>query len=711
MLWFFGSVIIFLGIAIIMTLTGFLMVNLFQKNQANHVLRLEEIAISALIGTAFWVLFSGTLSYLGLTFNQIRWGIVPAGILILLFLMMKYRNDPPRILNTRKVSLVLALAFLAGTVSMLPLLLQNTFYLASDSLSYVTIGDFLQTHSFITPATSNLSFPSLFQVVSYQSNGLRMGANFLLALITSWTFNLRSVDVYPAVLAWGIVLNAFSLFLWMRWGLRASHRVIVLALFFLTVTPNAIQISAVHGFFPQTFGTAAFFLAITILVRIVRASNFSVKMASLLGIAWAFQISVYSELFPVLVIVSAVPCLFALVRSIQKKRLKPFLKTWSFSLALAAVLSHYELFRFMQSIPAQLSANVGWRIPPDLFQFWEQAISVKPFETQQNWGFLLAAGIMSLLFFVGLWQIIKTKQLVPLSMLVTCLLMVGYFWFSKDANMYKAMWSIYKIAQWSSLLLISFAFLGLAFLPFPKIFNTVAIIFCTAGIIPLVWFFNDLGGSMQGYAASNAPIQEYYQLANMIKAYHKPVAYQLSPETIWPASLPIYFLMNTPLQGNWGPYISNDFIADKLPKISDTLFYCLACPFPNPRNPLLPANATVIQEPVIYDIYDKKHKLLDYHLSGSQLNFPVSKDKGACIFIFSPKAGHAIMTLTIQSIRKIDRSSGVLLYDQTGWQYPLSISPTQVDVPLELEIGNNQICLESKDHTNTVSIFDLRLLP
>lgn len=282
MLWFFGSVIIFVGIAIIMTSTGFFVVNLFQKNHLNHLLRPEEISISALVGTAFWVLLSGSLSYLGLTFNQIRWAFIPVGVIGVLFLVIKRRYQI-RLFDVRKVSMVLTLAFLAGMVSMLPLLLKNTFSLTSDAFTYITIGDFLQTHNFITPVKSNISFPALFQIISYQGGGLRMGANFLLALITSWTFDLRSVDVYPAVLAWGITLNAFSLFLWMRWGLRASQRVILLALFFLVVTPNVIQISAVHGFFPQTFGTAVFFLAMTILIRIVRSSNFSVKMAILLG--------------------------------------------------------------------------------------------------------------------------------------------------------------------------------------------------------------------------------------------------------------------------------------------------------------------------------------------------------------------------------------------------------------------------------------------
>lgn len=96
---------------------------------------------------------------------------------------------------------------------------------------------------------------------------------------------------------------------------------------------------------------------------------------------------------------------------------------------------------------------------------------------------------------------------------------------------------------------------------------------------------------------------------------------------------------------------------------------------------------------------------------GTQLSFSVSKDKGACIFIFSKQSGHAIMTMTIQSIRKTDTPSDILLYNQTGWRYTLSMDPKRVDVPIELKIGNNQLCLENKDHTSSVLIYDLYLLP
>src|SRR5688572_8133386 len=116
MLWFLGSFIILICIALLMILTGLLISYLLSSLQAHKSTRTvsaEEIALSAFTGTAFWILLSGTLSYLSFTFIQIRLAVIPVAILSVAFLVIKwpeYRIQKP---NTPKAGIIFGLALLA----------------------------------------------------------------------------------------------------------------------------------------------------------------------------------------------------------------------------------------------------------------------------------------------------------------------------------------------------------------------------------------------------------------------------------------------------------------------------------------------------------------------------------------------------------------------------------------------------------------------
>jgi hypothetical protein len=711
MLWFLGSFIILICIALLMILTGLLISYLLSRTQAQKstwTVSVEEIALSAFTGTAFWILLSGTLSYLSFTFIQIRLVVIPVVILIVAFLVIKWPEHRTQKPNMPKAGIVFGLALLAGSISSLPLALKNTFRLIVDPFTYVTIADFLQSHNFITQIKSDISFPYLSQVEIYQANGLRMGANFFLALITSLALNLRSVDVYPAVLGWGIALNVFGLFLWMRWGLRVPYKIVFLASFFLAVTPNAIQVSGSYGFLPQTFGTAGFFFAMAILTRVIRLSNFSLKIGALLGTSWAFLVSAYSELFPVAVIVSTLPLLFAFLRNRFKKRVGHFIKTLSVSLLVWITLSNYELFRIAKAIPIQMNVQVGWSISEDFFALWNAAISAKPLETSWSLGFSLASILLSSLCLLGFWHVLKKKQVVPLSILLVFLTMTVYFLFSKNINLRMSMWSIYKITQWSSLFFIALAFSALQNFSFlkTKISNVIIVSVCIVGIVPLISIFNHQAGQMQKLTGSKTPIQDYSQLAQLINLYNKPIAYQVSPLYALPTYLPVYFLMNRPLQGRWGDgSISLPFLANTLPEISDTLFYCLMCPFSNPRNPLLPAKAVVIEQPVIFEVESPEA----YQATDTTLNFLVSENKGTCITIFSLQPGDVTMTFSTE-FKKITLDSSTLrIFDHKEWDEEFTIRQNDnVTTKFPLLIGNHRICFESIK-TTSVTILDLYL--
>lgn len=705
-MWFLGSIVVFVCIAAALIFTG-LLILFATRSPVNRKsiwqVSAVDIAISAFLGTAFWIFLSGTLSYSGFTFNQTRpWTLtLLAGLVALVFfLWIRKRIGQP---VTGVAFRVLGAGFLAGSTSLLPLALKNTFLLAMDPYTYVIISDFLQTHNFLAPIQTNISFPAFGEAISYQQHGLRMGANFLLALTTSWLPSLRSVNVYPAVLAWGLALNVFGLFLYMRWVLKSTYSISILPLFFVALTPNPVQSSAAWGFFPQTLGTAFLLFSMAILSKVLSNVHFSIKTALWLGISWAAMVSVYSELFPILGLISMFSILLNVRRFTKRGKLQCLFKTILVALGSGLFCANYEWLRIISAIQLQMQNVVGWPIRLDFFELWSDAIGAKPVILKWNIGFLIIATGLSLLWLAGMLVIIKKKQIIPLSILIVWLVMIFYFWLTKDVNPSRTTWSIYKITQWSSLSLLAVAFFSLRSfkLVHTKLLSTVIALVCIAGFLPLVSIFNFHGEAMREVTGTDNPIEDYFQLARVIKAYKKTNVYQVSTASQWPRILPSYFLMDQAfLLGSWDGIPASGTEQVGQLRNSDTLFYCLACPFPNPRNALLPANSVIIQQPVISDI-----NTANFNVQRQKINIQVLETENVCLTIFSISSGNT--DVWVQS-----NPAQLHISNKQDWKTELSIADGNPKSKIEFptQKGYNALCIKSNPSAS-ITILNLNLTP
>jgi hypothetical protein len=546
------------------------------------------------------------------------------------------------------------------------------------------------------------SFPAWAEAILYQESGLRMGTNFLLALGTAWLSPLRAVYVYPGILAWGVMLNGFGLFLWMRWGLKSSYSLSILGVFFVALTANPVQTSAAGGFFPQTFGTAFLLFSLAFLSKVLSRSDFSLPAAIGLGISWAAVVSMYSELFPVLGVVSLLTVLLHLRVAFQKKKIQVLIKSLLIAAVSALLCGNVEWLRMFRSLPRQMNAVVGWKIRLDFAAMWSEAVGAKPLNLAWNAGFVILTAALSLLILVGFMTLIKKRQVIPLVLACTWVVMAVFFWAGSAADPFKAAWSIHKITQWGFLSVLAVAFSALRSVRFAsrKMVGVVVALTCIFGFIPLVSVLN-FQGAATGLAAKSAnPVEDFFQLARVVRAYKKNNVYQVSPAKPWPGKLSAYFLMDQPfIQGSWDGLPTSG--AGQMAGFNNTesLYYCLDCPFPNPRNALLPANAVVIQQPVVADMSKEFKKPLQ------RKTFDVLDGETVCLTIFSIRTGLA--ALSVQT-----NSTQLKVFNDHGWLTQINSAETgrKPNIAFPLQRGYSQVCFQSSPAA-TVTLLDLVLSP
>jgi hypothetical protein len=357
----------------------------------------------------------------------------------------------------------------------------------------------------------------------------------------------------------------------------------------------------------------------------------------------------------------------------------------------------------VKAIPMQIKSVVGWSISMDFSNLWSDAIGAKPVNLNWNIGFLILAITISALWFTGLGILIRKKKIIPLSIYGVWMAMVLYFWLTREAVPFKAAWSIYKITQWSSLSLIAVAFFSLRTFKFinKRLLTSALALVCVLGFLPLISFFNFQGASVYEATGSDNPIEDYLQLARIIKEYKKNNIYQVSPASQWPKILPSYFLMDRPLLlSSWND--ESAVISEQIQSLknAETLFYCLACPFPNSRNALLPANSVVIQQPVISELSKS-----DFNIQrNKKLMFQINDSEKVCLAIFSVFSGDTEVRIesdsaTLQVSNESDLGIKLIIENEK--------SRPKIEFPTRR--GYNHLCFQSKLST-TITILDLYLI-
>lgn len=320
----------------------------------------ESLIVRSFLGTAVLVLVFGWCSYLGLAASKASAvALGCAGALVLVHLWS--RRGPRLVPRTGRghVCAVLFASWTGAGIYLVPLAVGNCFSFANDTVTYVCTSEWLQGHDIGTTIRPDPHQPLAEAVASLQLMGHRMGPMFLLALVQAVLPRFLGLELFAAVMAWGLVLNAGGIYLLCRWAFRCRRMTALLAAWVAATTANPLAWSASGGFFCQVFGTAFLVAGLALLCRLVAPVRWRFGSAVLVGLIAAGLFSVYSEMVPIFAAASAGVVLMIVVRL----RRSPCLRRLPFFvgsvLLTSALLANVELVRAYRALPFMRYRNFG----------------------------------------------------------------------------------------------------------------------------------------------------------------------------------------------------------------------------------------------------------------------------------------------------------------------------------------------------------------
>jgi hypothetical protein len=373
-----------------------------------------------------------------------------------------------------------------------------------------------------------------------------------------------------------VALNVLGLFLLVRWAFGASRRWALLGAFVMAVTPNPMHAAAAQGFMPQTFGTAALMLGLALLGRSIRAQVVERHEAVLLGLSWAFLLSVYIELLPILGVATAAVGLRTLLltpwrraktsaKTSAKTRPQPSLRTLTTALAVAVLAGNVEFVRAASAIPTQLGAVVGRNIPWDWPEFWAFAMGISNAGLERlemttrtvAWAALTV--VASVLLLLGQLRSVASQRGLAVLVAFYGLLALGAYYAVGVRDPWTGLpghtWSVYKAAQWAFPLALAFQCAGVAVLAdwrgssSARRWIPVVVI---AVVVPLVLepqyrLARSRVLRMQSVTQSDRPFEAYRQLHELVASWQPSRIYLIDPRgEVWPRGMVAYFLHDWP---------------------------------------------------------------------------------------------------------------------------------------------------------------------
>jgi hypothetical protein len=426
----------------------------------------ERLLLMPVFGAGGIILISSFLSYAGAGMRYAAPLIVTSGGILSAIV---YFSTPP---SSRALSggpafiYTHLLGFIAGAGAMASVVLFNAWNPYNDAFTYISIADYLQDHSFLTPAEPGAHYPVLTQMLLYQRVGLRMGSNFLLSFFAGLFRREYSFDVYMPTLALGLWLAVPGFWVFCRRGLFLSSPASGLAALFYGLNFSVPIANALFGFMPQTWGMVFLFPMIPLYLRATTDLDRK-KMLIPAGLMGALLLLTYSEIFPFILAGIGTSYLYRV--GFGNLRLKNGLISFFGSSLLAVLLAPVAAWKFPTAMAIQISAVVGADLKFRLLDYLSMMAGFRSFLQGKASGFLLLISILTSA--VVLYAFIKgprrtSRQVVLLS--VIFILALGWFllfvmnpW---NPNERGQPWSTYKIVTYIFFLFAAMYGLGISLL-------------------------------------------------------------------------------------------------------------------------------------------------------------------------------------------------------------------------------------------------------
>jgi len=573
----------------------------------------ETFAVSALLGTALFLLVFGGCSHAGLTARPAA-GVV-LGVVGILFAATFWRGRAgllwPRLslLEGRGTEPLMATAgspsgvahsndtrarrmfravlhpsnrqpvaswlllvgpmIVAVVVSLAPTLYGGGYSAHSDIPGYMSRVGWLQEHSFSESVPEDTDRPTWSYVLMHQRLSLRMGAEFLLAFVVAVVPGRGVVDVYLWVSAWAVALNVAAIFVLCRWSLRLTRPYAALAALLAVATFNPMSFSAVNGFFSQLFGTAYLSVLAALISRSCAPVHWRAGTAFVMGVCGATLLSAYSEMVPLLAAMLGLLLVVQGRYAVRQGQLVHFASCVVVAVATMAVLGNLEFVRAYASIRLQLTSLSGWHVPLKWHEFWGFAMGSQIYEPTFNahstsHTMLTIAATMALA--AGLLRLSRFRQALPLVTLVAVYVALAVYFSCWKADPWTGerghTWSVLKICKWAFPVVVALQTAGLAWMAarLPRRGRALAVgafsaVLIGCGFGTHLEIVRHASDSMQRLAKSPAPLVELRKLVQQIDDLDPPRVYLVATPTVgyidWNRELLALLLAPRPFVNSW----------------------------------------------------------------------------------------------------------------------------------------------------------------
>ncbi|HXB55080.1 MAG TPA: hypothetical protein VN461_09880 [Vicinamibacteria bacterium] len=336
-------------------------------------------AASAVLGTALLTLGFGWLSLLGLPAPVIA--LVLAALHLVLLEVCAYRRALLEVFRPRGPASawagLLGVTLASALVSLLPVLRTGGFSIGNDTYTYCAFSEWLQTHGFGSPCLWDPASPVTAIPFLWQQEGYPLGIAHFLALVQAGSGAPLSLLVYPAVSAWGMVLQTAALFVVARWVFLWGHAWAGGASLAFAVMAHPGYWGHHNGFLQQTCALPALLLALAVLARGIHERRWRLNTAILVALLAAFLLNVYLPLVPAL---GAAGIAYAAACSMRARRHGPPRRTLAhlgIIVLLVLILGFPDLRGAVGRLFRFAGSDAGGHVSLSVLQFLEFAMGVR----------------------------------------------------------------------------------------------------------------------------------------------------------------------------------------------------------------------------------------------------------------------------------------------------------------------------------------------
>jgi hypothetical protein len=620
----------------------------------------------------------------------------------------------------------MGLALVAVVPYFWQLILGRGYNVVNDGITYVMCGEWLQTHGFFELAEPYPHQPIGAEILVFQKHGLRMGANFLLALVQSLSIHWHALELYPAIVTHGVLLNLFGVYLCIRWGLRRSRFLAVLGVCLAGLLANPLHFSAVAGFMNQLYGTAFLCCGLAVLARALPRINHGWRMACLLGLIHGALLSFYSELLPFLLVADLCFALACIVRARRQRRLGSVLAYGGLIAGFCLVFGNVEFFRVWQAVHLMLSiAGVGWHIPltprfPAFLSGSGDFSGIDPNSATRgvHAHFLVIGVVLGLLLVLGLFSAWRRRAAVSLLGAAGGFLAVAllYAFWSRDpwTGEVGHTWNLFKLGKYAYPLVVVFQVQGLWLLCRDRRRIQVVLVVLVVGLALFHWPEHHRAARLhakvfRSIVGSNDPAHDLHRLRarvarlnpdHIVFGTSNPPRLTMLLYAVFPRSVANRW------PDNWRTWLVDTPSLEFRPTGSCLL---IDCDVANPRHPF---GATFLDQDRLAIIHTAN--VIPMHRARKERSSWVG-NKPLVFEVFSPTAGPAVLTFeALPGPALPDTSSRTVRITEPGGKVrDMVLDVTQgttVRVPVRLPVGFCQVKLECLDEPTPSSDRDSRQL-